>query len=177
MNEINESVIVDTEAELAADTEAVEPVTEITDEPGEAVEAAENSPSEPDEIRALRSELDELKLQLDQSRAMYDRLHAECMEFSQLYPDVPLSTVPDNIWASARAGIPLAAAYALSERKESMARAKAMDINSKNNERSSGALSSAKTEEFFSPAEVRAMSAAEVRANYAKIITSMSKWH
>ena len=37
----------------------------------------------------------------------------------------------------------------------------------------------AKAEEgkYFTPAEVRAMSAEEVRANYAKIITSMARWH
>lgn len=31
--------------------------------------------------------------------------------------------------------------------------------------------------DYFTPAEVRAMSAAEVKANYSKIITSMSRWH
>lgn len=31
--------------------------------------------------------------------------------------------------------------------------------------------------DYFTPAQVRAMSAKEVRANYAKILTSMSRWH
>ena len=155
--------------------ETIESITEelneeITEEP-----KAEEIPEE--DTQALKEEIESLRLQLEESRSMYDRFHGECMEFSSLYPSVPLSTIPDSIWASVRSGVPLAAAYALAEKKERMAREKAMDINSKNHERSSGALSASKTEEFFTPSEVRAMSAAEVRANYAKIITSMSKWH
>ena len=37
--------------------------------------------------------------------------------------------------------------------------------------------SKAEDHEFFTPEEVRKMSQAEVRQNYAKIINSMSKWH
>lgn len=141
----------------------------------EEIEEAVTSPEE--DISALKAELDSLRSQLEMSRAMYDRLHGECIEFANLYPGVPLSSIPDSIWESTKTGIPLAAAFALAEKKEQAAKAKAMNVNSQNNERSSGALSSAKTEEFFTPAEVRAMSVAEVKANYAKIITSMSKWH
>ena len=163
MNDMNESII--TEAE----EETVEEAVEATDEVAEDLT--------PDDVDVLKAEIEALKLQLEESQSMYDRLHGECMEFSSLYPDVPLSSIPDSVWNSTRAGIPLAAAYALAEKKESVARAKAMDINLKNSEKSSGALNTAKTEDFFTPAEVRAMSAPEVRANYAKIITSMSKWH
>ena len=147
---------------------------EITEEVTEEVNV-EEAPEE--DTQVLKDEIEALKLQLEESRSMFDRFHGECMEFSSLYPNVPLSTIPDSIWASVRAGVPLAAAYALAEKKERLAREKAMDVNSKYNERSSGALNASKTEDFFTPAEVRAMSAAEVRANYAKIITSMSKWH
>ena len=159
---MNENTVIEAEADMTA------PEVEVLEE-------ANDIPAE--DVQALKAELDELKLQLEHSRTMYDKLQVECMEFSSLYPDVPLSSIPDNIWESTKAGIPLAAAYALAEKKESIAKAKAMNINSKNNERSSGALNSKCSEEFFSPAEVKAMSAAEVRANYAKIINSMSKWH
>ena len=169
MNDTNEVIIDDIAPSEAA-------VAEVEGDIPTDVEMPEEAPSA-DDIGALKEELETLKFQLEQSRAMYDKFHAECLEFSSLYPDVPLSSIPDKIWESTRAGIPLAAAYALSEKKESVAKAKAININSKNNERSSGALNSSGSEEYFSPAEVKAMSAAEVRANYAKIITSMSKWH
>ena len=159
MNETTESII----EEVAE--EATEAITEETDTPSA------------DEVSALKAELDDLRSQLEMSRAMYDRLHSECIEFASLYPGVPLSSIPDSIWESTKTGIPLAAAFALAEKKEQAAKAKAINVNSQNNERSSGALSSSKTEDFFTPAEVRAMSVAEVKANYAKIITSMSKWH
>ena len=138
----------------------------------------EEEPSiEFEDIKALKEQLAALQLQLEESRAMYDKFHADCMEFSQLYPSVSLSSIPDSIWDSVRSGVPLAAAYALAEKKEALANTKAENVNSKNKSLSSGSLTPSKREEFFSPAEVRAMSAPEVRANYAKIIASMSKWH
>ena len=159
MNDTNETVI--------------EEIEEVSTEEIEVTPDTEENTS----VDSLKEEIESLKLQLEESRLMYDKFHSECMEFSNLYPDVPLSSIPDSIWESTKNGIPLAAAYALAEKKERAAKAKAMDVNSQNNERSSGALNAAKTEDFFTPAEVRAMSAAEVKANYAKIITSMSKWH
>lgn len=144
----------------------------------QAPDIPEEEPSiEIEDIKALKEQLASLQLQLEESRAMYDKFHADCMEFSQLYPSVSLSSIPDSIWDSVRSGVPLAAAYALAEKKESLAKTRAENVNSKNKSLSSGSLNTAKSEEFFTPAEVRAMSAPEVRANYAKIIASMSKWH
>lgn len=156
--------------------EIVEEITAIEEEETPII-PEEEPKTDIEDIKALKEQLSELQLQLEQSRAMYDRFHAECMEFSQLYPNVALSSIPDSIWNSVRSGVPLAAAYALAEKKDALAKAKAENVNSKNKSLSSGSLSTAKSEEFFTPAEVRAMSAPEVRANYAKIITSMSKWH
>ena len=108
---------------------------------------------------------------------LYGRLSKECEEFSELYPSIPVTAIPDSIWQSFKSGVPLAAAYALYEKKEAVAREKASSINEKNKNLSSGSLSKGKSEEYFTPSEVRAMSAAEVKANYSKILTSMSKWH
>lgn len=146
-----------------------------------AAEIAKNPAEEeiitPEYVKSLKEELAALKGKLEENRTLYEKLHAECAEFSELYPDVPISALPDDIWKSFRAGIPVAAAYALYEKKEAVARAKAESINSKNKDLSSGSLGTSKSEEFFSPAEVKAMSPAEVRANYTKIINSMSRWH
>ena len=135
-------------------------------------------PSElPEVIEALKNEISELRAKLEQSRAVYGRMSAELIEFSELYPEVSVASIPDGIWESARAGIPLAAAYALAEKKASVIASKAAKVNDRNKILSSGSLGNTKNEEFFSPAEVKAMSAAEVKANYDKIIASMSKWH
>lgn len=157
----------------AIDSENNDPVTEA---PENEVED-DSDLSNPETVKALKEELNNLRRELENSRAAYDRLSKECEEFSELYPSVPVTAIPDSIWKSFKSGVPLAAAYALYEKKEAVAREKASSINEKNKNLSSGALSKGKSEEYFTPAEVRAMSAAEVKANYSKIITSMSRWH
>lgn len=186
INEINESVeAIDMIAEIVDEPTieeniSEEEITEFEESPAES----EETPVEPeeifngaDEIASLKAEIESLKAELDESRALYQRLEGECAEFSSLYPDVPLSTLPDSIWQSVKKGVPLAAAYALEERRASLAAKRAAEVNKENRDRSSGALNSDTYNDFFSPAQVKAMSAAEVRANYTKIINSMSKWH
>ena len=154
---------------------------ELTDEAltakDEEVSDETNDISEPDELEALRNEVKSLKAQLEGERALYGRMSAECAEFAELYPEVSLKSLPDSIWESVKNGVPIAAAYALHERKASLERARAELVNNENSRSSSGSIDSPPTEDYFSPAEVRAMSAAEVRANYSTIIRSMSKWH
>ena len=166
---------------LEESEELIEEEIESTEE----IEATEKSPelptdkTEPDanEIAYLKAELDTLKKELAESRAFYSRLEGECSEFSELYPDVRLSSLPDSIWQSVRSGVPLAAAYALEERRAAIKALHAQRINGENRNMSSGSLSPDSRNDYFSPSEVKAMSAAEVRANYTKIISSMSKWH
>lgn len=166
MNEIYENEDVEELTEEVLNTEAVE-----------NEEASEEIPSAAETIAILREELTSLKKELEDTRIAYGRLSKECEEFSELYPSIPVTAIPDSIWQSFKSGVPLAAAYALYEKKEAVAREKASSINEKNKNLSSGSLSKGKSEEYFTPAEVRAMSAAEVKANYSKILTSMSKWH
>lgn len=182
INEINESVeAIDMIAEIVDEPTIEEnieniPEDEIVESEGEIVEPEEISNGS-DEVASLKAEVESLKAELAESRALYQRLEGECAEFSSLYPDVPLATLPDSIWQSVKKGVPLAAAYALEERRASLAAKRAAEVNKENRDRSSGALNSDTYNDFFSPAQVKAMSAAEVRANYTKIINSMSKWH
>jgi predicted RNase H-like nuclease (RuvC/YqgF family) len=128
-------------------------------------------------IEALQNEIKSLKEALNESHAIYNKLSSELIEFSDLYPEVSLSSIPDSVWESSRSGIPLSAAYALAEKKAAVIMRKARTVNDQNKSLSSGAVGGSKKEDFFSPDEVRAMSAGEVKANYEKIISSMSKWH
>ena len=158
-----------------------EPV--ITKEEKEA-EGSENSElsdetdsQKADEIVSLKAELESLKRELHETRSFYERLDGECEEFASLYPEVALSEISDSVWQSVKQGLPLSAAYALEARRETVRKARAGEVNRENTMRSSGAISSDNYNSFFTPAEVKAMSPAEVRANYTKIINSMSKWH
>ena len=96
-------------------------------------------------------------------------------EFRTLYPALAESDIPDAVWDEVRGGLPLAAAYALWERREQVRRSTAEQVNRKN---ASGAWGRADTaaEDFLSPDEVRSMSPREVRENYARIMESMKHW-
>lgn len=171
------------ENEIAEESfnEAEKTVNEEEESPEEEIEPSlpEVEDDIPDltEILALRAELDSLKRELEENRAFYARLDGECAEFSSLYPDVSITSLPDTVWQSVKKGVPLSAAYALEVRRAEVKAQKARQVNRDNSEMSSGALGNNNRNDFFSPAEVRAMSASEVRANYSKIIESMSKWH
>ena len=151
----------------------------LFEDPGQASDSdpAEDTRScEEATLDELRLELTRLKAELkDRDEAML-RLGRECEEFCELYPKVPLSALPDGVWLDVQRGIPIAAAYALAERRKSILAERASMANLQNATRSSGALE-APAPDFFSPAEVRAMSQAEVRANYQKIMKSIQKWH
>lgn len=128
------------------------------------------------ELESLRRELNLLRAQMDgQSRAM-QKIGLEYAEFCDLYPNQSPEELPDEVWESVRRGIPLSAAYALAERRKFRTEEKARTLNLENHQRSSGALGQG-TSGYLSPDEVRAMSQAEVRANYQTILLSMQKWH
>ena len=62
-------------------------------------------------------------------------------------------------------------------RKELDLRVQAEAVNRKNAERSAGHTGRGTAPEYYTPDEVRAMSAGEVRENYEKIRASMKQWH
>ena len=131
------------------------------------------------ELEQLRSELKQLREELalrDARTQQEERVTRDLAEFCTLYPEVPISTLPTEIWQDVEKGNSLAAAYALAEKKKALFLKNATESNATNRARSSGAIKN--TENFeFSPAEVRAMTSEEVRANLPKIMRSMQKWH
>ena len=138
-----------------------------------------DDPPEADGLELLRSELSEVRRLLeerDKHLARLERLEREYTEFAILYPEVSLASIPPDVQEAVASGTPLAAAYALSERRRQLEQAQAAQINHTNRMRSSGALRSTENLEF-SPAEVRAMTPEEVRENLPKIMRSMQKWN
>ena len=138
-----------------------------------------DSQTQESELEQLRNELKHLReeLAMRDSRANQEkRITREYDEFCSLYPDVPVSSLSQAVWQDVEKGTPLAAAYALAEKRKTVSLRRAMESNTSNRARSAGAVSNAESIEF-SPAEVRAMSSQEVRANLSKIMRSMQKWH
>ncbi len=128
------------------------------------------------ELERLRCELTALRRELDARNSIWSRLGRECEEFQSLYPETPLTALDDSIWEEVRRGVPIAAAFALAERKRTRTEAIALESNQANQMRSSGSITGIEND-YFSPAEVRAMSRHEVRRNYQKIVRSMKAWH
>ena len=121
------------------------------------------------ELEILREEVARLRGELEEKKNSLERLGNEISEFSELFPDQPITSLPDSVWESVRSGAPLAAAYALYKKKNEIRLEKAGVINRKNGEMSTGALGRDTTENFYTPNEVRAMSRSEIRKNYSKI--------
>ena len=133
-------------------------------------------PAESAELSRLREELTRLREELARKESVSFRLGRECAEFRDLYPETPLSSVPDEVWNAVRDGVPLPAAFALAERRRERLEQAAKDSNRRNLARSSGELGQ-EAPGYFSPEEVRRMSRDEVRENYSNILLSMQKWH
>lgn len=133
-------------------------------------------PADSAELSRLREELTRLREELARKESVSFRLGRECAEFRDLYPETPLSSVPDEVWNAVRDGVPLPAAFALAERRRERLEQAAKDSNRRNLARSSGELGQ-EAPGYFSPEEVRRMSRDEVRENYSNILLSMQKWH
>ncbi|MBE6554053.1 MAG: hypothetical protein E7666_06910 [Ruminococcaceae bacterium] len=139
--------------------------------------AAPHPDSDPKaDLDQLRGELKQLQKELADQRNFYQRVEKDYEEFRTLYPDTPISALPDRVWDDVRCGIPIAAAYALAEQRQRRLSEQAESVNRQNSQLSSGALLGTEPE-FFTPAEVRAMSREDVRKNYSKIVSSMKQWN
>lgn len=127
-------------------------------------------------ISQLREELKRLEERVAAKEAAYLRLEREYAEFQELYPGVAFASLSDKVWEDVKNGIPIAAAFALYERRRALTEEIAKKSNAENQKKAPGALSGSE-ENYFTPAEVRAMNRDQVRANYEKIISSMQKWN
>ena len=138
----------------------------------EEVLAEEANTGEPD----LHTELDDLRAKLEKAERAAREITEGWREFTELYPDADISTLPDSFNAALERGIPPAAAYALELRRREVEQIKIARADRKAREQSFGRIESAE-DSLYSPAEVRAMKPAEVRKNIEKIRRSMKSWH
>ncbi len=131
-------------------------------------------------IEELNETISRLKEELEGYRsAEAERAHIakQLDEFSELFPEISVRSIPDEVWDSVKEGNSLAAAYSVYERRITEAARRIELINAKNAQQAAGAAGKDVTSEFFSADDVRKMSPSEVRVNYAKIRRSMEKWN
>lgn len=184
----------DVTAEALSEELSEEPQVQSSEEdtvpftPGEteAADADKEPASEENELEAdmqtidaLKAEIERLKEQiekLEELKRAQNRILAEIGDFVALFPEIPIEEIPDTVWESVKQGAPLAASYALYEKRMVAEAKRIAEINAKNAKKSPGAAGKDTAGEYFSPEDVRRMSRAEVHANYSKIKDSMKKW-
>jgi hypothetical protein len=143
----------------------------------EEIMTGENEATEElSELDALKARNAELEKALEERKSISERLEGEISEFSEMFPDVPLSEIPDEIWNEVKMGLPLSASYARHERKRTLSQKKAEEANKNAIEKSSGSVTGT-SDHYFTADQVRKMSAAEVKKNYSHIINSMKHWN
>ena len=124
-------------------------------------------------IEALTQELEAYKTAKQQQEKIAEQLN----EFSELFPNIAIKAIPDEVWENVKMGNTLVASYAVYEKRISEAARRIEEINKKNSTLSAGALGKNLSNEYLSIDEVRKMSPAEVRSNFAKIRRSMETWN
>jgi hypothetical protein len=141
-------------------------------------EAAVEEPSveevtPPEEGReALLAEVERLRGEVTRLEGLQARTRGDLNEFCLLFPSVPLSSVPHEVREAVDGGVPLAAAYALFEKREAYRAA----AGKKSAEGSWRGMNTDASGDYYTPAEVRGMSQKEVHKNYKKIMESMKHW-
>ena len=139
------------------------------------IDTSDEMPEDTAESTDLRSELEDLRRRLETAERTAREISSGWREFTELYPDADISSLPDSFNADIERGIPPAAAYALEMRRREVRRTKIEAADRRAREMSSGRVNSAE-DSLYSPDEVRAMPPAEVRKNMEKIRRSMKSW-
>ena len=177
MSEVLNEDILESEEITLNEEEPQEPISQNEDALEEDINAEEAEDISAEEfkktIAALQIELEAYKAAIAQQEAIAKQLS----EFSELFPDVSVRSIPDCVWDDVKQGNSLVAAYSVYEKRITEAARRIESINAKNAQKSAGAVGKSMAQEFFSADDVRKMSPSEVRANYAKIRRSMEKWN
>ncbi len=141
---------------------------------GEAIEDTgheSESGREPD-TGELVAEIERLRGEVGRLQEWQSRSRQELDEFCTLFPGISIVGLPPEVQEEMARGVPPAAAYALFEKRESARK----NAEKRSAERSWHGMKEHGGEEYFSPAEVRAMTQKEVHKNYKKIMESMKHW-
>jgi len=126
-----------------------------------------------DENQRMQREIADLRAEL----ARRDAEAGEAALLEELYPGIRKEDIPTSVFEEAQArAIPLAAAFAIHDRRCAAARARAESVNEQNRCRSAGRVGqSASSTCHFTLEEIRAMTPAQVKRNYKQIIKSLTK--
>ncbi len=101
------------------------------------------------------------------------RAELEITEFTELFPETELDSIPVSVWEDVKSGVKLADAYGKYSDAKKEASERADRVNIRNAEQSSGRISGEPKRAVYTGKEVYAMNEKEVAANYDDILASM----
>ena len=78
--------------------------SQSSDPTPQAVAAASEDSAE---LESLRRELKQLRARLEEREAFLTKIGAECAEFKELYPDLSMEELSDEVWGHVRRGVPI----------------------------------------------------------------------
>lgn len=159
---------------------AEETPTEVVDEEPDESPSVSPAPPTSEEAEMLREQISALREELNALEAMKkhsEQMLAEINEFTELFPEERIDSLPEEVWEQVKKGSSLAASFALYEKKRIASEERARGINQRNATLSAGIAGVNTPCEYFTQEQVRAMSRAEVKQNYSKIRESMKKWN
>ena len=101
------------------------------------------------------------------------RAELEIAEFTGLYPDTELDSIPVSVWERVKTGVNLTDAYGDYEKMMKKRYEEAGQKNEENAASSSGRINGAPRKSIYTAREVAAMTQREVAKNYNDILYSM----
>ena len=119
------------------------------------------------------NELEEYRLE----KLVKGNLEKELKILFELFPDINIDDIPDEIFELSDNGKGLAAQYALFCLKEEKKKAEQKEKEEENLKAAAPDVKNAPEEAYFTPEDVRGMSEEEIRKNYKAIMKSMEKWN
>ena len=119
------------------------------------------------------SDIEEYRLE----KLVKKNLEAELQTLFEIFPDMNVDDIPDEVFERSNNGKGLAAEYALHYLKEEKKKGEQKEKEEENLKSAPPDVKNATEEAFFTPEDVRGMTEAEIKKNYHTIMKSMEKWN
>lgn len=132
-----------------------------------------------DEVENFLPEEDSDKKELEGYRLEKEikkNLEDEFKTLFEIFPNLDVDEIPDEVLERCESGKGLAGEYALYYMREEKKRAEQKEKEEENLKSAPPDVKNSSEELYFTPDDVRGMSRSEIRSNYKNIMKSMERW-
>ena len=114
---------------------------------------------------------------LRRENEMKDKVAKDIDRLWEMFPDLKLDSVPEELWEMVSQGESLLGAYCILVCRDELEKKKALDKDRENSAKTPPAMKQgSERPEFFTREAVSKMSREQVRKHYDKIVESMKHW-